>query len=162
MTLIQGLEIAGAIIAIYFIVAMMFLFSYIYFKKGSWKKSLLHIFISILLLVIVVMTYMLQGQAANSLSNTADYAATGAEIAQASAITDEIKEILSHSPEEVSTRDLLVVTRLASAPLTEEEATAYREKLKEFYIYQGLQVHLGTEAELAQKFEDLQASAGQN
>lgn len=162
MTLIQGLEIAGAIIAIYFIVAMMFLFSYIYFKKGSWKKSLLHIFISILLLVIVVMAYMLQGQAANSSSNAADYAATGTETAQASPITDEIKEILSHSPEEVSTRDLLVVTRLASAPLTEEEATTYREKLKEFYIYQGLQVHLGTEAELAQKFEDLQASAGQN
>lgn len=162
MTLIQGLEIAGGIIAIYFIVAMMFLFAYIYFKKGSWKKSLLHIFISILLLVIVVMAYMLQGQAANSSSNATGYAATGAETGPGSTITDEIKEILSHSPEEVSARDLLVVTRLASAPLNEEEATVYREKIKEFYIYQGLQVHLGTEAELAQKFEDLQASAGQN
>lgn len=162
MTFIQGLEIAGGIIAIYFIVAMMFLFSYIYFKKGSWKKSLLHIFISILLLVIVVMTYMLQGQSANSTFNASDYAVNGAETAGGSVITDEIKEILTHSPEDVSARDLLVITRLASSPLIEEEAALYREKIKEFYIYQGLKVHLGTEAELLQKFEELQAEAGQN
>nr|WP_173812539.1 hypothetical protein [Dendrosporobacter quercicolus]NSL46751.1 hypothetical protein [Dendrosporobacter quercicolus DSM 1736] len=48
------LDIIGGMIGVYFLIAMLSLFAYIIFKKGNWKKSLLHIGISVVLLTITV------------------------------------------------------------------------------------------------------------
>ncbi|WP_312522721.1 hypothetical protein [Anaerospora sp.] len=47
-------EIAAGIISVYFIAGMLSLFYYIFFKKGNWKKSLLHVGISVFLLIFTI------------------------------------------------------------------------------------------------------------
>lgn len=157
--MIQGLEIAGAILAVYFLVGMMFFFRYLYFKKGSWKKSVLHIFISLLLFTIVIMAYMLIGKNESG-QPTVNQPASGAAAVPAPAITAEVKDILTKKPEEVNTRELLIIARLSTASLTAEEESQYLDKIKEFYIYQNVSIRRGTKEEMAKKFDEERASVG--
>lgn len=47
-------EIVAGFIAVYFIIGMLSLFYYIFFKKGNWKKSLIHVGISVFLLMFTI------------------------------------------------------------------------------------------------------------
>jgi apolipoprotein N-acyltransferase len=60
------INIVGGIIGVYFIIAMLMFFRYLYFKKGSLKKALIHILLSILLLCGVVAFYIGYGNAISS------------------------------------------------------------------------------------------------
>ncbi|MDU4960502.1 MAG: hypothetical protein E6X17_07550 [Sporomusaceae bacterium] len=48
------LDMFAGVFGVYFIGAMLSLFVYIIFKKGNWKKSLMHIGLSVLLVALTV------------------------------------------------------------------------------------------------------------
>ncbi|WP_312522732.1 hypothetical protein [Anaerospora sp.] len=47
-------ESVAGFIAVYFITGMLTLFYYSFFKKGNWKKSLVHVGISMFLLMFTI------------------------------------------------------------------------------------------------------------
>lgn len=47
-------ELVAGFIAVYFITGLLSLFYYIFFKKGNWKKALIHVGISVFLLLFTI------------------------------------------------------------------------------------------------------------
>lgn len=141
-------NIVGGIIGVYFIIAMLMFFRYLYFKKGSLKKSLIHIVVSVLLISAVVFVYMGYGKAQNSAAS-----APGT-------FTENMKKVLdTKSPEEASFSDLTQIVVLSNFPLSEEDRV-YLDKIKEFYIYYQMSVDSNTmsKEELSQQFDALRAN----
>jgi len=140
-------NIIGAIIGIYFIIAMLLFFRYLYFKKGSLKKSLLHILVSVILLCALVAAYMGYGKTVSSLAP------------EPGTFTESMKKILdTKSPEEVSFNDLAQIVVLSNFPIKEEDKV-YLDKIKEYYIFyqQSITSNSRTREEIAQEFDQLRS-----
>jgi hypothetical protein len=141
-------NIAGGIIGVYFIIAMLMFFRYFYFKKGSLKKALIHILLSIILLCAVVALYMGYG---NAVKNATPEPGT---------FTESMKQTLdTKSPEEVKFSDLAQIMVLSNFPISEEDKV-YLDKIKEYYIYYQMSVESNTKTkeELSQQFDTLRAN----
>lgn len=141
-------NIIAAVIAVYFIVAMLMFFRYLYFKKGSLKKALLHILLSVILLVIVIGVYIGYGKIVE------------ANKAEPGTLTQEMKEILdTKAPEDITFNDLANIVVVSYFPL-EGEDKVYLDKIKECYIYYQMNsgVEGRTEEEVANEFDQMRAN----
>lgn len=142
------INIVGGIIGVYFIIAMLMFFRYLYFKKGSLKKALIHILLSILLLCAVVAFYIGYG---NAISSAAPEPGT---------FTESMKKTLdTKTPEEVSFQDLAQIVILSNFPISDEDKV-YLDKIKEYYIYYQMSGdhNTKTKEELSQQFDTLRAN----
>lgn len=138
-------NIAGGIIAVYFIIAMLLFFRYLYFKKGSLKKALLHILLSVLLLCALVWGYLSYGRAVSS------------QTPEPGTFTESMKELLdTTAPEDASFRELSEIVILASFPI-EEQNKVYLDKIREYYIFYQMSISSNTKTkeELSQQFDEL-------
>lgn len=141
-------NIVGGIIGVYFIIAMLMFFRYLYFKKGSLKKALVHILLSVLLLSGVVAVYMGYGKVLNSAAQ-----APGT-------FTESMKKVLdTKTPEEASFNELAQIAVLSNFPMNEEDKV-YLDKIKEYYIYYQMSIESNTMSreDLSQQFDVLRAN----
>lgn len=141
-------NIAGGIIGVYFIIAMLMFFRYFYFKKGSLRKALIHILLSIILLCAVVALYMGYGNAVKSATPVPG------------TFTESMKQTLdTKSPDEVKFNDLAQIMVLSNFPISEEDKI-YLDKIKEYYIYYQMSVESNTKTkeELSQEFDTLRTN----
>lgn len=139
------INIIGGIIGVYFIIAILMFFRYFYFKKGSLKKALIHILLSIVLLCTVVALYMGYG---NTVRSAAPEPGT---------FTESMKQTLDTKlPEEVKFNDLAQIVLLSNFPISKEDKV-YLDKIKEYYIYYQMSIESNTktEEELSQQFDTL-------
>ena len=123
-------------------------FRYFYFKKGSLRKALIHILLSIILLCAVVALYMGYGNAVKSATP------------EPGTFTESMKQTLdTKSPEEVKFKDLAQIVVLSNFPISEEDK-AYLDKIKEYYIYYQMSIESNTmtKEELSQQFDILRAN----
>ncbi len=142
------INIVGGIIGVYFIIAMLMFFRYFYFKKGSLKKALIHILLSIVLLCAVVALYMGYGNAVRSATP------------KPGTFTESMKQTLdTKSPEEVKFNDLAQIVVLSNFPISKENKV-YIDKIKEYYIYYQMSIESNTKTkeELSQQFDTLRAN----
>lgn len=142
------INIVGGIIGVYFIIAMLMFFRYFYFKKGSLKKALIHILLSIVLLCAVVALYMGYGNAVRSAAP------------EPGTFTESMKQTLdTKSPEEVKFNDLAQIVLLSNFPISKEDKV-YLDKIKEYYIYYQMSIESNTKTkeELSQQFDTLRAN----
>jgi hypothetical protein len=142
------INIVGGIIGVYFIIAILMFFRYFYFKKGSLKKALIHILLSIVLLCAVVDLYMGYGNAVRSATP------------EPGTFTESMKQTLdTKSPEELKFNDLSQIVMLSNFPISEEDKV-YLDKIKEYYIYYQLSMETNTktEEELSQQFDTLRVN----
>ncbi|RKD32843.1 cytochrome b family protein [Lacrimispora algidixylanolytica] len=142
------INIVGGVIGVYFIIAMLMFFRYLYFKKGRLKKALIHVLLSILLLCAVVAFYIGYG---NAISSAAPEPGT---------FTESMKQTLdTKSPEELKFNDLSQIVMLSNFPINEED-NVYLDKIKEYYIYyqMSMETNTKTEEELSQQFDTLRAN----
>jgi flagellar basal body-associated protein FliL len=140
-------NIVGGIIGIYFIIAMLLFFRYLYFKKGSLKKALLHILLSVLLLCAVVGVYIGYGKVVSS------------QASDPGTFTESMKRLLdTTSPEEANFNDLSQIVVLANFPI-EEADKVYLDKIKDYYIFYQMSISSNskTREELSQQFDELRA-----
>lgn len=123
-------------------------FNYLYFKKGSLKKSILHIFISVALLSGLVFVYMNQNKFVDSTPVTPG------------TFTVEMKETLdTKKPHELELNDVGQIAML-SYYKWDKENEAYLDKVKDYYIYYHMNVGKGkTKQELAQEFDQARVAA---
>ncbi len=142
------INIVGGIVGVYFIIAMLMFFRYFYFKKGSLKKALIHILLSIVLLCAVVAFYRGYGNAVRSATP------------EPGTFTESMKQTLdTKSPEEVKFNDLAQIVVLSNFPISEEDKV-YIDKIKEYYIYYQMSIESNskTKEELSQQFDTLRAN----
>ncbi|MFT8736641.1 MAG: hypothetical protein ABF760_04170 [Zymomonas mobilis] len=122
--------IAGAL-AIYFIIAMLMFFYWLYFRKGSLKKALMHIAISVVLLCAVVGVQMLKWSHDSKVVKTQT-----AEMHSPVDIAPELLEILKSNadPASVDPAKVEAVAALADQRLG-AAGQEYAPALKKYFVY---------------------------
>lgn len=135
-------------IGVYFLFGMMMFFNYLYFKKGSLKKSILHIFISVALLSGLVFVYINQNKFVDSTPVTPG------------TFTAEMKETLdTKKPHELELNDVGQIAML-SYYKWDKENEAYLDKVKDYYIYYHMNVGKEkTKEELSKEFDQARVAA---
>jgi hypothetical protein len=143
------INIIAGVIGVYFLFGMMMFFNYLYFKKGSLKKSILHIFISVALLSGLVFVYINQNKFMDS--TTPETPGT---------FTAEMKETLdTKKPHELELNDVGQIAML-SYYKWDKENEAYLDKVKDYYIYYHMNVSKGkTKEELSKEFDQARVAA---
>lgn len=145
----QVFNIAGAVLAIYFIIAMLKFFGYQFFKKGSLKKSLLHVLISVLLFSGLVAGYIVYNKSESH------------ETVEPGTFTQQMKKTLdTKSPSELKLNDVAQIAMLAYYPMAKEDQI-YLDKIKKYYVYYHLNADptKKTEEALSKEFDDLRVTA---
>ncbi|WP_409308748.1 hypothetical protein [Pectobacterium sp. B1J-3] len=125
------LELLGGAIGIYFIIAMLMFFYWFYFRKGSLKKSLLHIGLSLVLLSTVVAIWMIRGNSINAQLEAERAASAPKPIT----IEPELLDILANrEPASVDSSKVAAIAQLANQRLG-DAGTQNAAALKKYYIY---------------------------
>jgi len=125
-------DVIAGVLGVYFIIAMLMFFHWFYFRKGSPKKSLIHIGISVALLCVVVGVQMLRWQSIN-----AELAAEkAAQAPKPVAIAPELLEILvtNADPASLEPSQVAAVAALAEQRLG-EAGTQHAAALKQYFVY---------------------------
>lgn len=124
-------------------------FNYLYFKKGSLKKSILHIFISVALLTGLVFIYINQ----NKFVDSTDPVNPGT-------FTAEMKETLdTKKPQELELNDVGLIATLTYYKW-DKENEVYLDKVKAYYIYYHMNVgKRKTKEELSKEFDQARVAA---
>lgn len=125
-------NIIAGVIALYFIAAMLMFFYWLYFHKGSLKKALIHIVVSLALLCLLVGGQMLRWKSINA-QNAAEQAA---KIPKAVTIQPDLLAILQANPDPASVEPakLAAIANLAEQHLG-EAGKEYEAPLKKYFVY---------------------------
>lgn len=126
------INVIAGVLGVYFVIAMLMFFHWFYFRKGSPRKSLIHIGISVVLLCAVAGVQMLRWQSINA----EQAAETAAQAPQPVAIAPELLDILKANtdPASLDPSQVAALAALADQRLG-EAGTQHAAALKQYFVY---------------------------